>query len=153
MGMKKSILSKTFFLLFGILPAALFLLGMGQLGPANKAGEIPLPEQEVTVQLTDVQGFSLTLTQFSINGQTFLQGRLGAGRLSIPFHRIQSITFAAATKGVWARIETTDRSTVELLLDKGGTAYGRIKPGTYQIPLEQVRQITVQTVSDRKKDD
>ncbi len=138
--------------LFIIIAGAFFLMGMGTLDQAEKPGEIPLPDKEVTAVITDSEGLTLNLSQFSINGKTFLQGRLGAGRVAVPFGQIHFLTLSLEPKGISARVELTDRSTLNLFLEKGLTAYGKIKAGTYQILLDQVKKIEIQGVVERKKE-
>lgn len=138
--------------LFIIIVGAFFLMGMGKLDQAEKPGEIPIPDKEVTAVITDSEGLTLNLTQFSINGKTFLQGRLGAGRVAVPFDQIHFLTLSLEPKGISARVELTDRSHLNLLLEKGLTAYGKIKAGTYQILLDQVKKIEIQGVVERKKE-
>lgn len=139
---------------FGIaimLLAALFLLGMGKMEQTEKPGEIPLPEQEVSVSTTDNEGLTLNLTQFSINGQTFLSGKLGAGRVAIPLSQIRVIQLSAEPKGTAAKVEMTDRSQLNLFLDKGIMVYGKLKFGTYQISTDHLKKIEILSLGERKK--
>jgi len=135
-----------------IIAAAFFLMGMGQMDQSEKPGEIPVPDKEVTAVLTDSEGLTLNLTQFSINGKTFLQGRLGAGRVAVPFNQIRVLTLSLEPKGISAKVELTDRSYMNLLLEKGLTAYGKIKAGAYQVLLDQVKKIEIQGIMERKKE-
>jgi hypothetical protein len=135
-----------------IILVAFFLMGMGKMDSSDKFGEIPLPDQEVTVVITDSEGLTLNLTQFSINGKAYLTGRLGAGRVAVPFSQIRVMTLSAEPKGTAVRLELTDRSQMNLLLEKGSTAYGKIKAGTYQILLEQLKRIEIQGIVERKKE-
>jgi hypothetical protein len=134
-----------------IVVAALLLLGMGQMESTGKPGEIPNPDQEVTAIIMDNEGLTLTLTQFSINGKTYLQGRLGAGRAAIPFSRVRAITLSPEAKDISVKLELTDHTQMNLLLDKGLTAYGKIKAGTYQVLLDRLKRIEIQSISERKK--
>jgi hypothetical protein len=135
-----------------ILVAAFFLLGMGNIGQTEKSGEIPVPDKEVAVVITDSEGLTQTLNQFSINGQTYLTGKLGAGRAVVPFDQIRMIHFSSESKGVAARVELTDHSQMNLFLEKGVTAYGKIKAGTYQILLDHLKKIEIQGIVDKKKE-
>jgi hypothetical protein len=135
-----------------IMVAAFFLLGMGKMGQSDKPGEIPMPDQEVTAVIADKEGVTLNLTQFSINGKTYLQGRLGAGVVAIPFSRIRVMTPSAESKETSVRIDLTDGSHLNLVLEKGLTAYGKFKAGTYQILLDNLKRIEIQSVAERKKE-
>ena len=59
-----------------IIVAAFFLMGMGKMDSSEKPGEIPVPDKEVTAVITDSEGLTLNLTQFSINGKTYLTGQV-----------------------------------------------------------------------------
>jgi hypothetical protein len=135
-----------------ILVAAFLLMGMGKMDQSEKPGEIPVPDKEVTAVITDSEGLTLSLTQFSINGNTHLTGRLGAGRVAVPFSQIRVMTFSAEPKGTAVRLELTDRSQMNLLLEKRLTAYGKIKAGTYQISVEQLKRVEIQGIVERKKE-
>ena len=143
---------KSRFCLAIIIVAAFFLMGMGKMDPSEKSGEIPVPDKEVAAVITDSEGLTLNLTQFSINGKTYLQGRLGAGRVAVPFSQIRVMTLASEPKGLAVKVELTDRSQLNLLLEKGLTAYGKIKAGTYQILLDQLKKIEIQGIAERKKE-
>jgi hypothetical protein len=129
----------------------LFLTAMGSFDQIGKPEEIPLPEREVTALLTDSDGLTLVLTQFSLNGQIYLAGRLGAGRVAVPFNQIRQITLTSEPKYLAARIDLTDNTSLNLQLEKDLKAYGRLKVGTYQIPMEKVKKIEIQGVAERKK--
>jgi hypothetical protein len=141
--------------LIGLLGLALtgwlFLTAMGSFDQTGKPEEIPLPEKEVTALLTDSEGLTLALTQFSLNGQIYLAGRLGAGRVAIPFNQIRQMTLIPEPKYLAARINLTDNTSLNLQLEKDLKAFGRLKVGTFQIPLEKVRKIEIQGVAERKK--
>jgi hypothetical protein len=132
--------------------AAFFLLGMGKLEQTEKPGEIPLPEKEVSAMITDNEGLTLNLSQFSINGQINLTGKLGAGRVNIPLSQIRVISLTNGSKGLVAKVELTDHSQMNLLLEKGAMISGRIKVGTYQVSMDQLKKIEVLGVSERKKE-
>ncbi|MEW6184885.1 MAG: hypothetical protein AB1585_03995 [Thermodesulfobacteriota bacterium] len=135
-----------------ILLASVFILGMGKMGPSEKAGEIPLAEKEVKAVITDNQGLTLNLTQFSVNGQVFLTGRLGAGRVTIPFNRIRTMVFSFEPKGTNVTVELTDGSQTTLSLEKGQTVYGKIRAGAYQVSIDHLKKIEIQAVAERKKE-
>jgi hypothetical protein len=132
--------------------AALFLMGMGKMDQPEKSGEIPVPDKEVSAVINDSEGLTLNLTQFSINGKTFLQGKLGAGLVAVPFNQIRVMTLSSEPKGIAVKVELNDRSQLNLILEKGLTAYGKIRAGTYQILLDQIKKVEIQGITERKRE-
>ena len=130
---------------------AFLVIAMGKLDPSGNPDEIPLPDKEITVILTDLEGLTLSLTQFSLDGRTFLSGRLGAGKVAIPFNQIRVITFFQEGKTLGARVDLADHTQMNMQLEKGILSYGRLRAGTYQIPIEKIKKIEIQAVADRKK--
>jgi hypothetical protein len=130
---------------------ALSLMGMGGFDPNEKPGEIPIPDKEVTATITDVEGTLITLSQFSLNGQTALNGKLGAGKVTIPFSQIKVVTLGSDPKALQAKVELVDQSVQILSLDRGQTAFGRLTFGTYQIRIDQLRRVEIGSVSEKKK--
>ena len=133
-----------------IILAGFLLLGMGSMDQAEKPGEIPVPDKEVSVIITDNEGMTLNLTQFSINGQTYLTGKLGAGRVAMPLSQIRVIALTAEPKRMVAKVEVTDHSQLTLFLEKGIMVYGKIKVGNYQVSLDHLKKIEILGISERK---
>jgi len=134
-----------------VLFVALGLMGMGGFDFNEKPGVIPIPDKEVTATITDVEGTLLTLSQFSLNGQTVLNGKLGAGKVAIPFSQIKVLTIWPDSKALQAKVELIDQSFQTLSLDRGQTASGRLKFGIYQIRIDQLRKVEIGSVSEKKK--
>ena len=134
-----------------VLLLALGLMGMGGFDSNEKPGEIPIPDKEVIASITDVEGTLITLSQFSLNGQTVLKGKLGAGKVTIPFSQIKVLTIWPDSKALQAKVELVDQSVQLLALDRGQTVFGRLKFGIYQIRIEQLRKVEIEAVSERKK--
>jgi hypothetical protein len=139
--------------LLGLILSAFFLLGMGNMmEPPEKQVEIPHPDKEISVNILDSQGQALNLTQFSLNGQTYLTGKLGAGQVAIPLGQIRLVSLAPEGKEISAKLEMVDHSLMNLQMDKSITAYGKIKFGTYKVTLERLRKIEILGVAERKKE-
>jgi hypothetical protein len=134
-----------------VLLLALGLMGMGGFDSNEKAGEIPIPDREVTATITDVAGTLITLSQFSLNGQTVLKGKLGAGMVTIPFSQIKVLTIWPDAKALQAKVELVDQSVQTLSLDRGQTVFGRLKFGIYQIRIDQLKKVEIGSVSEKKK--
>jgi hypothetical protein len=143
---------KAWLSLIGIILCAFFLLGMGSMEQTDKIGEIPRPDKEVSVTISDSEGQVLNLTQFSLNGQTYVTGKLGAGQVAIPMEQIRMISLFPEGKEISAKLDLADRTQVNVHMDKGITAYGKIKFGTYKVSLERLRKIEILGVAERKKE-
>jgi hypothetical protein len=143
---------KVWLSLIGMMLCIFFLLGMGNMEQTDKVGEIPRPDKEVSVTISDSEGQVLNLTQFSLNGQIYLTGKIGAGQVAIPLDQIRLITLSPNGKEISAKLELADRTQVNVHLDKGIMAYGKIKFGTYKIALERLRKIEILGVAERKKE-
>jgi len=143
---------KSWFSLVCIILSAFFLLGMGKLDQTEKPGEIPVPDKEIAAVVNDTEGQALNLTQFSINGQTYLTGKLGAGQAAIPLSQIRVVSLSVEPKGMAAKVELADRSQINLQLERGTVVYGKIKYGTYQVSLEHLKKIEILGVTERKKE-
>lgn len=133
-----------------VLALGLGLMGMGGGDFNEKPGVIPIPDREVTATVTDVEGALITLSQFSLNGQTVLNGRLGAGKVSIPFSQIKALTIWNDAQALLARVELTDQTSLTLSLERGQTAFGRLKFGSYQIRIDQLKKVEIGSVSEKK---
>ena len=134
-----------------VLLVALGLMGMGGFDFNEKPGEIPIPDKEVIATITDVEGTQITLSQFSLNGQTVLNGKLGAGKVAIPFSQIKVLTLWPDGKALQAKVELVDQSFQTLSLDRGQTAFGRLKFGIYRIRIDQLKKVEIGSVSEKKK--
>jgi hypothetical protein len=153
MGLKgKEAKMKMRLAIIGIIISAFFLLGMGSMDQTDKPGEIPHPDKEVTVNISDVEGQSLNLTRFSLNGQAFLTGKLGAGQVAIPLEQVRVISLSPNGKEVLAKLDMVDGSHLNVQMEKGMTVYGKIKYGTYKITLDRLKKIEILEVKERKKE-
>jgi hypothetical protein len=151
MGVERSAAMKRMVRLALVLSMGLGLMGMGGLDFNEKPGEIPIPDRDVTATITDVDGTLLTLSQFSLNGQTVLNGKLGAGKVAIPLIQIKVLTIWTDAKALLAKVELSDQSSLTLSLDRGQTAFGRLKYGIYQIRIDQLKKVEIGSVSEKKK--
>lgn len=118
---------KSFLLL---LIAAIFLTGMGNISTAP-VGTVPKAEEEIKARVTDQSGIVTNLEQFSLDGQTVIEGTLGHASLAIKLHDIETLTMGPAEEkdSMTASIKLKDGQEVQLQLRKrlifnGSTGYG-----------------------------
>ena len=128
------------------LAAFLFILplclGMG-FGGGDGPTSIPEPQQSYKAELTDVEGKKVELTQFSIEGQTYVLGNLGAGNVAIPFAKIKSAAVSQDGDKVKAVLSLKDGQTITLMASTKAKAYGKTSFGNYVIPLGEVSSIQI----------
>ena len=124
-----------------MLVSAVFLLGMGGLG-GTPEGTLPDTDPSVTVSLLDRTGQRSELSQFSIDGRTFLQGTLGRGSVTIPFADILRVSFGDVLREeVAVTVHLRTGKAVELSIRKRSQLAGRLPVGIYRIPAADVDQL------------
>lgn len=127
-----------------ILIAALFLTGMGNLNTAP-VGTVPKAEEEIKARVTDQSGIVTNLEQFSLDGQTIIEGTRGNGNLAIQLHDIETLTIAATDEKdtVSASIQLKDGQEVQLQLRKRLIFNGSTGYGAFVIRADDVKQIQI----------
>lgn len=113
-----------------LLAAAVFLTGMGNLGGAP-VGTVPKVDEEIKAKVTDQSGVITTLQQFSLDGQTAIEGERGNASVTIQLRDIDSLALrpSEAKDKITAIIKLKDGQEVQLQLRKrlifnGSTGYG-----------------------------
>ena len=118
------------------------LMAMG-FGDGQAPTRIPEPQANYRVLLVDQEGGRVELTEFSVDGQTFMMGGLGQGQAAVPMDKIKAVEIANQGGKLKARIILTQGEPVELVLDGNLKATGRTSFGNYRIPLAEVRRVEV----------
>jgi hypothetical protein len=113
-----------------LLITTIFLTGMGNLGGAP-VGTVPKVEEEIKAKVTDQSGVVTTLQQFSLDGQTVIEGERGNASVTIQLRDIDSLALrpSEAKDKITAIIKLKDGQEVQLQLRKrlifnGSTGYG-----------------------------
>ena len=127
-------------IVLALLTAAV-LTGMGDLG-GLPAGTIPKTDENIKARIVDRSGVSTEVSGFSMDAQTFLDGRRGDGRMSIFFRELQAIDFGKVSG---------EEVPVDLLLKSGNRLqlnvrmrtlfYGDTGYGAFRIPARDVSRI------------
>ncbi|MFH0810539.1 MAG: hypothetical protein V2A77_08755 [Pseudomonadota bacterium] len=126
-------------ILWLVLPLAgwLALCGMGMLPESETS--VPRTKENFAATVYDDSGVSTRLTHFSINGDTFLPARRGAGSLAIPFEQLREISLAQGK----ASVVIQGKPPPEVCLDRDLTAQGLSDYGPYRIKLNKIRRIVI----------
>ena len=132
--------SYKFFLILVVLP---LLLGMGSIFGENSPGKIPVPEKNFTATFIDQMDVIAECTEVSIEGETFLEGNKGKGVYTIPFDKIKNVIFCLKEGKLSGFAKLNNGNTIELVLEKNNTAYGRTKYGTFQITLSNLKKMII----------
>lgn len=126
-----------------VLLTATMLMGMGSLGGAPE-GEVPKTDENLKVQLTDRSGVRIELTKFSMNGKVFLEGKRGAGELSVFFRNLKEIGFGPVSGDtVPADLQLKSGRRVQLAIPTNAVFYGDTGDGAYQISARDISRILI----------
>jgi hypothetical protein len=134
-GMKRGLISLL------IVVVAMFCMGMGGLG-GQPEGTVPETEIRIQADVTDRGGVTTNLSQFSMNGKTYLDAWRGRGKLAIPFQHIDTISFGEL-KGDEVTIDAKLKSgtVMTLTIRSRSQFYGSTGFGAFQIKSRDVDSI------------
>jgi hypothetical protein len=121
-----------------LFPAA--AMSMGGLG-GGVPSSIPTPARAFNFTVTDQQGTTTRLREFSIDGLVYLSGRRGLGTIAIPFERIKQVELRLLGDKLRAEILMVDGQTTELVMEGRQTCYGRMEYANYQIDLRDLEKL------------
>ncbi|QXE92403.1 hypothetical protein [Geomonas subterranea] len=126
-----------------VLLTAAVLMGMGNLGGAPE-GEVPKTDENIKVQLTDRSGMKVELTRFSMNGKVFVEGKRGAGEMSVFFHDLKEISFGLVSGDmVPADLLLKSGRRLQLNLRRSAVFHGDTGDGAYQISAPEISGIQI----------
>ena len=118
------------------------LLGM-DFGDSQGPTRIPEPQSNYRVLLVDQEGVRVELTEFSVDGQTFVMGGLGQGQVAVPLEKVRAVDIVNQDGKLKAKISLAQGAPVDLELDGNLKATGRTSYGNFRIPLSEVRRVEV----------
>ncbi|MBJ6751385.1 hypothetical protein [Geomonas anaerohicana] len=126
-----------------VLLTAAVLTAMASLGGAPE-GEVPKTDENIKVQVTDRSGMKVELTRFSMDGKVFLEGKRGAGVMSVYFHDLREVGFGPASGDtVPAELQLKSGLRLQLGIRTGAVFYGDTGVGAYQISAPDVNRIHI----------
>ncbi len=112
---------------------AICLMGMSGFGATSE----PQPSN-YRAEITDTGERSLSVSSATIDGHTVLKGKLGKGRIQVPFETIERIDFDKNRATIQIR-GNAQRLTVEV--NGFSQLTGRTAFGTYQIALKDLKRL------------
>ena len=132
-----------------LLIAVPVLLGMGTLqGPASPE-KIPIPEKKYNAIFLDQMDVITECGEASIDGTTFLEGKRGEGTYTVPFDKIDQISFRMDAERLTGIVKLRDGEVSEFVLNKTQKAYGKTKYGTFQIQLSDLKRLVIRNAAPR----
>jgi hypothetical protein len=132
---------KRFACLAAVFGALLLLTGMGGLGGIPE-GTIPEVKEDIGVTLVDRSGTTTELSRVSVDGNLFIEGLRGNGKVTIPVQEVQRLEVTAVSgEAVAARLRLRNQEVLILTLRKRAVIYGDTGYGAYQILLRDVKTI------------
>jgi len=119
------------------------LMGMGNLG-GTPEGQVPKTDENIKAQLIDRSGVTIELTRFSMNGKVFLEGKRGAGEMSVFFRDLKEVGFGIVSGDtVPADLLLKSGRRVQLNVRKGAVFHGDTGDGAYQISAHNISRIVI----------
>jgi len=123
--------------------AALALFSMPGLGGGDEEGiEVPAATEMWKATVVDSTLTETPLDEFSMEGFTHIQGKLGAGEISIRFADIARVDFEPTEKSrSLALVQLKDGSVKKLSVDGRAALYGKTGFGSYKVLLKDVKRV------------
>lgn len=126
-----------------VLSAAALLMGMGGLGGVSE-GTVPKTDENIKVRISDRSGVTTELNEFSMDGNVFLDGRLGDGKMTVFFRDLREVTFGQVSGDeVPVELLLKSGSPLQLKVRKRAVFYGSMAYGAYRIPARDVNRIVI----------
>ena len=108
--------------------------------------EIPLPEENFSGQIVDLDDVITEGTHLSINGFTYLSGRIGSTDAFIPLERIKQMRVTEKTDDqLRLNVELIDGSNVEMDGDGKDEITGEAAFGQFRIRLRHLKSLVIQS--------
>lgn len=123
--------------------AALALFSMPGLGGGDDEGiEVPAATEMWKATVVDSTLTETPLDEFSMEGFTHVQGKLGAGEISIRFADIARVDFEPTEKSrSLALVQLKDGSVKKLSVDGRSALYGKTGFGSYKVLIKDVKRV------------
>jgi hypothetical protein len=135
----KKIQKGMFILVFLMIP---LFLGMGSSG-SGSPDKIPVPAKKFKVVVVDQMDVVTEAQDASIDGATFVEGKRGEGIFTVAFENISSVVFFRKEGILTGNLKLRDGASQTLILQGNKRLFGRTAYGTFQIPLSELKKMTV----------
>ncbi|MFH1034852.1 MAG: hypothetical protein V1806_10140 [Pseudomonadota bacterium] len=116
------------------------LMAMG-LSDGSGPTRIPEPQADYQVVLVDQQGMRVELSQFAIDGQSFVLGSVGQGQAAVPFEKVRALELSKQDGQLQAKVILREGEPVRLGVSEALKATGKTSYGNFRIPLGEVGRV------------
>lgn len=124
-----------------VLLTAAMLAGMGSLG-GTPEGTVPKTDENIRVRIVDRSGVATELSRFSMDGEVFLEGRRGEGKMSVQFRDLAEVGFGPVSgDDVPAELLLKSGIRHQLKVRKSALFYGDTGYGAFRISAGDVSRI------------
>lgn len=124
-----------------VLLTAVILTGMGNLG-GTPVGTVPETKENIKARVVDRSGVSTELSRFSMDGEVFLEGRRGEGKMSVQFRDLEEAGFGPVSgEDVPADLLLRSGNRHQLKVRKNAIFYGDTGYGAFRITAGDVSRI------------
>lgn len=125
-----------------------WVMGLGG-GNGGAEKQIPIPQKNFTVVVTDSHGQKATAERFTWEGKVSFQGQYGSATITLPFQKVQSVKVIPAQANIPAtqvltKMTLRSGETLDLTLDRTSKCYGETSFGNYEIFLKDIGEIQFQ---------
>ncbi|SDN74136.1 hypothetical protein [Desulfonauticus submarinus] len=118
---------------------SLFLYAMGS--NQGVVTKIPKPDRNFKVKIFDVDENMIVVTDFSVNGLTYLPVQLGKTDISLDFAKIKKVLFYLQDKNIKVKVFFKDGEVSSFFIKKDILFFGRTKWGNLKIKSENLKKI------------
>lgn len=106
--------------------------------------KLPQVVTNYKILLTDLDGYSIELTNISINNLLYLSGKHSKGDIIIDFKNVDKIIFKnISEKNVSAEVYMKNNEHINILLNGNLKLKGKSKYGIFSIMLKDIKEIKI----------
>jgi hypothetical protein len=117
-------------------------MGMGSMGE-QASTKTPEPDKNFLATVVDQDDVSMELEKFSIDGKTYITGKMGKADLSIDFEKIRSILFVVKEDSITARVILEGQKEVEMTVVPAVPCFGISSFADVRIAARDIKKIVL----------
>jgi hypothetical protein len=127
----------------------LFLCGFG-IFPEDES-KLPDVITNYKMKITDTEGYSIELTNVSINNLLYISGKHSKANVIVDFRNVEKIIFKNGDeKNVEAVVYTKNSESIKMMINGNLKLRGKSKYGIFSIMLKDIKEIRVLGIVDKE---